>query len=47
MKRLLALPFPPKPLPEPDPRCKQYDYAGAVQLYRNHDIARRISAAHH
>ena len=46
MKRLLAIFFPPKPLPEPDPRCKRYDYAGAVQLYRNHERQFEISDAY-
>ena len=43
--RLLRLLFPPKPLPEPDPRCKQYDYGGLVQLIRNHARQFEISDA--
>lgn len=35
-----------RPLPPPDPRCKAYTFAEAVVLFRNHDTARRISAAH-
>jgi hypothetical protein len=42
VKRLLAILFPPKPMPEPDPRCKTYDFGG---LIRNHDTARRLSLA--
>lgn len=44
--RLLRLLFPPKPLPEPEARCKTYTWAEAVVLFRNHDTARRISEAH-
>lgn len=47
MKRLLALLFPPKPLPAPHPSCRVCSEADRVQRIKNHDTARRISAAHH
>ncbi len=47
MKRLIALLFPPKPLPEPEARCKTYTRAELAVLFQNHDTARRISEAHH
>ena len=43
--RLIALFTPPRQLPEPDPRCKQYDYGGLVQLIRNHARQFEISDA--
>lgn len=34
-------------MPEPDPRCRTYDFAEAVLLFRNHDDAVRKSKELH
>ena len=42
---LLARLFPPPPMPEPDPKCRVYDFAQTVELLRNRDRYVAQSAA--
>jgi len=34
-------------MPDPDPRCKVYDFAETVQLFRNHERQFELSRGHH
>lgn len=42
---LRALFFPPRQLPQPDPRCRTYTFAETVVLLRNHEQQVRMSRA--
>lgn len=46
IRRFLASLRPPRYLPAPHPSCRTYSDAGWVQRVKNHETARRISAAH-
>jgi hypothetical protein len=44
---LLARFLPHPPMPEPDPRCRTYDFAQTVELLRNHETQFRQSRELH
>lgn len=44
---LLARLFPPVPMPDPDPKCRVYDFAQTVELIRNREQYVAQSAALH
>lgn len=44
---LRALFFPPRAMPEPNPRCRRYTRAETAQLLRNFDQQVRMSRALH
>lgn len=44
---ILARFLPHPPMPEPDPRCRTYDFAQTVELLRNHETQFRQSRELH